>query len=41
MPNPAAAVSNFLDNLGGPVNVANDILEAQIVNAGKAAARAL
>jgi phospholipid-binding lipoprotein MlaA len=30
---------NFLSNLGGPVNFANDILQTQFGNAGKAAAR--
>jgi phospholipid-binding lipoprotein MlaA len=40
MPNPARrGIHNFLDNLGGPVNVANDLLQAQFENAGKAAAR--
>ena len=40
MPSPARrGIHNFLDNLGGPVNVANDLLEAQFVNAGGAAAR--
>jgi phospholipid-binding lipoprotein MlaA len=32
---------NMLDNLGGPVNVANDLLEAQFENAGVAAGRFL
>jgi phospholipid-binding lipoprotein MlaA len=32
---------NMLDNLGGPVNVANDLLEAQFENAGIAAGRFL
>jgi len=32
---------NLLDNLGGPVNVANDLLEAQFENAGIAAGRFL
>jgi phospholipid-binding lipoprotein MlaA len=32
---------NVLDNLGGPVNVANDLLEAQLENAGIAAGRFL
>src|SRR5215469_3285693 len=32
---------NVLDNLGGPVNVANDLLEAQFENAGIAAGRFL
>jgi phospholipid-binding lipoprotein MlaA len=32
---------NLLDNLGGPVNVANDLLEAQFENAGLAAGRFL
>jgi len=42
MPNPARrGIHNFLDNLGGPVNVVNDILETQFGNAGKAAARFL
>jgi phospholipid-binding lipoprotein MlaA len=40
VPNPARrSIHNFLDNLGGPVNVANDLLEAQFENAGVAAAR--
>ena len=40
MPNTARrSVHNFLDDLGGPVNVANNILQAQLGNAGKAAAR--
>ena len=30
---------NFLSNLNGPANFANDVLEAQFGNAGKAAAR--
>ena len=33
------SIHNFLDNLGGPVNVANDLLQTQFTNAGKAAAR--
>ena len=42
MPNPARrGIHNFLDNLGGPVNVVNDILETQFGNAGNAAARFL
>jgi phospholipid-binding lipoprotein MlaA len=42
VPQPArVSVHNFLDNLGGPVNVVNDLLELQINNAGKAAARFL
>jgi phospholipid-binding lipoprotein MlaA len=32
---------NFLSNLGGPVNVVNDLLETQFGNAGNAAARFL
>ena len=32
-------VHNFLTNLGGPVNFANEILETHFGNAGKAAAR--
>ena len=32
---------NVLDNLGGPVNVANDLLEVQFTNAGIAAGRFL
>lgn len=32
---------NLLDNLGGPVNVANDLLEAQFENAGIATGRFL
>lgn len=32
-------VHNFLSNLNGPVNFANDILETQFGNAGRAAAR--
>src|SRR6185312_6054031 len=32
-------VHNVLTNLGGPVNMANDILEAEFVNAGEAGAR--
>src|ERR1700761_6308482 len=32
-------VHNFLTNFGGPVNVANDLLEAEFVNAGEAGAR--
>ena len=32
-------VHNLLTNLGGPVNVANDILEAEFENAGEAGAR--
>jgi phospholipid-binding lipoprotein MlaA len=32
-------VHNFLVNLGGPVNVANDLLIAEFVNAGEAGAR--
>jgi phospholipid-binding lipoprotein MlaA len=40
MPNPARrSIHNFLDNLGGPVTVVNDLLETQFRNAGKAAAR--
>ena len=40
MPNPARrGIHNFLDNLSGPVNVVNDVLETQFGNAGKAAAR--
>src|SRR5215475_1861371 len=31
------SLHNVLDNLGGPVNVANDLLEAQFENAGIAA----
>jgi phospholipid-binding lipoprotein MlaA len=34
-------VHNLLTNLGGPVNVANDLLEAEFVNAGEAGARFL
>jgi phospholipid-binding lipoprotein MlaA len=34
-------VHNVLTNLGGPVNVANDILEAEFSNAGEAGARFL
>ena len=30
---------NLLTNMGGPVNMANDILEAEFVNAGEAGAR--
>jgi phospholipid-binding lipoprotein MlaA len=42
VPNPARrSIHNFLDNLGGPVNVANDLLEAQFENAGRAMARFL
>jgi phospholipid-binding lipoprotein MlaA len=42
MPNPARrSIHNFLDNLGGPVNVVNDILEIQFGNAATAAARFL
>ncbi len=42
MPNPARrGVHNFLDNLGGPVNVVNDLLETQFSNAGRAAGRFL
>ena len=32
-------VHNFLTNFGGPVNMANDLLEAEFVNAGEAGAR--
>jgi phospholipid-binding lipoprotein MlaA len=40
MPNPARrSIHNFLDNLGGPVTVVNDLLETQFRNAGNAAAR--
>src|SRR6185437_6674561 len=40
VPNQARrGVHNFLDNLGGPVNVANNLLEAQFSNAAKAMAR--
>lgn len=40
MPNPARrSIHNFLDNLGGPVTVVNDLLETQFANAGTAAAR--
>src|SRR3984957_3436226 len=40
LPNPARqGIHNFLDNLGGPVNIANDLLQTQFTNAGKAAAR--
>jgi phospholipid-binding lipoprotein MlaA len=40
MPNPARrSIHNFLDNLGGPVTVVNDLLETQFANAGRAAAR--
>ena len=40
LPDPARqGIHNFLDNLGGPVNVVNDLLQTQIANAGKAAAR--
>jgi phospholipid-binding lipoprotein MlaA len=35
------SLHNMLDNLGGPVNVANDLLEAQFENAGIAAGRFL
>ena len=35
------SLHNVLDNLGGPVNVANDLLEAQFENAGIAAGRFL
>ncbi len=35
------SLHNVLDNLGGPVNVANDLLEAQFENAGVAAGRFL
>lgn len=35
------SLHNLLDNLGGPVNVANDLLEAQFKNAGIAAGRFL
>jgi phospholipid-binding lipoprotein MlaA len=35
------SLHNVLDNLGGPVNVANDILEIQFENAGIAAGRFL
>jgi len=35
------SLHNLLDNLGGPVNVANDLLEAQFQNAGVAAGRFL
>ena len=34
-----SSLHNMLSNLGGPVNVANDILETRFENAGKAAAR--
>ena len=40
IPSPARqGVHNFLDNLGGPVNMVSDLLEAQFTNAGNAAAR--
>jgi phospholipid-binding lipoprotein MlaA len=40
VPNPARrGIHNFLDNLGGPVNVVNDLLETQFGNADTAAAR--
>jgi phospholipid-binding lipoprotein MlaA len=40
LPDPARqGIHNFLDNLGGPVNVANDLLQTQVTNAGKALAR--
>jgi phospholipid-binding lipoprotein MlaA len=40
LPDPARqGIHNFLDNLGGPVNIANDLLQTQFTNAGKAAAR--
>jgi phospholipid-binding lipoprotein MlaA len=40
IPNSARqGIHNFLDNLGGPVNVANDLLQTQVTNAGKALAR--
>ena len=35
------SLHNVLDNLGGPVNVANDLLEVQFTNAGIAAGRFL
>ncbi|HEX4118094.1 MAG TPA: VacJ family lipoprotein [Rhizomicrobium sp.] len=35
------SLHNVLDNLGGPVNVANDLLEVQFTNAGVAAGRFL
>ena len=35
------SLHNLLDNLGGPVNVANDLLEAQFKNAGIAEGRFL
>ena len=35
------SLHNVLDNLGGPVNVANDLLQAQFENAGIAAGRFL
>ena len=35
------SLHNMLDNLGGPVNVANDLLEVQFENAGIAAGRFL
>jgi phospholipid-binding lipoprotein MlaA len=42
MPNPARrGIHNFLDNLGGPVNVVNDLLETQFTNAAKAGGRFL
>ncbi len=40
VPSPArTGIHNFLDNLGGLVSVANDLLQAQVTNAGKALAR--
>jgi phospholipid-binding lipoprotein MlaA len=36
-----SSVHNVLDNLGGPVTVANDLLQAQFENAGLAAGRFL
>jgi phospholipid-binding lipoprotein MlaA len=40
VPSPARrGIHNLLDNLSGPVNVVNDILQVQFANAGKAAAR--